>query len=43
MFIVHLWLPTAHVEAPVCSSIILTGVLLKFGGYGLIRVFPFIV
>nr|YP_010987444.1 NADH dehydrogenase subunit 4 [Macrotermes herus]WON65876.1 NADH dehydrogenase subunit 4 [Macrotermes herus] len=40
MFMVHLWLPKAHVEAPVSGSMILAGVLLKLGGYGLIRVFP---
>nr|YP_010139285.1 NADH dehydrogenase subunit 4 [Kaylathalia klovstadi]QQK54739.1 NADH dehydrogenase subunit 4 [Kaylathalia klovstadi] len=38
MFFVHLWLPKAHVEAPVAGSMILAGVLLKLGGYGLIRV-----
>ena len=32
IFIVHLWLPRAHVEAPVSGSIILAGVLLKLGG-----------
>nr|YP_010498969.1 NADH dehydrogenase subunit 4 [Polypedilum henicurum]UWR98465.1 NADH dehydrogenase subunit 4 [Polypedilum henicurum] len=42
MFMVHLWLPKAHVEAPVSGSMILAGVLLKLGGYGLIRVFSII-
>uniref|UniRef100_A0AB39A6R2 NADH-ubiquinone oxidoreductase chain 4 n=1 Tax=Harnischia angularis TaxID=3231395 RepID=A0AB39A6R2_9DIPT len=42
MFLVHLWLPKAHVEAPVSGSMILAGVLLKLGGYGLIRVFSII-
>nr|YP_010713863.1 NADH dehydrogenase subunit 4 [Atyopsis gabonensis]WDD39083.1 NADH dehydrogenase subunit 4 [Atyopsis gabonensis] len=40
MFTVHLWLPKAHVEAPVAGSMILAGVLLKLGGYGLVRVCP---
>ena len=34
LYSVHLWLPMAHVEAPVFGSIILAGVLLKFGGLG---------
>nr|QAX27885.1 NADH dehydrogenase subunit 4 [Chilo suppressalis] len=38
MYFVHLWLPKAHVEAPVSGSMILAGVMLKLGGYGLLRV-----
>jgi NADH-quinone oxidoreductase subunit M len=37
MFPFHTWLPDAHVEAPTAGSVILAGVMLKLGAYGLIR------
>nr|ATN42482.1 NADH dehydrogenase subunit 4 [Calophya schini] len=38
MFIFHLWLPRAHVEAPVYGSMILAGVMLKLGGFGIYKI-----
>jgi len=42
LFVLHLWLPKAHVDAPLLGSIILAGVLLKLGGYGFYKVLVFL-
>ena len=40
IYLLHIWLPKAHVEAPIGGSILLAGVMLKLGTYGLILFLP---
>lgn len=43
IYLVHVWLPKAHVEAPVAGSMVLAGVLLKLGSYGLMMFLPLLI
>jgi len=40
LYLVHIWLPKAHVEAPVAASMALAGILLKLGAFGLLLFCP---
>jgi len=42
-FMVHIWLPKAHVESPVTGSIVLAGAMLKIGRYGIVKFIPIII
>jgi len=41
LYVLHNWLPKAHVEAPVIGSVLLSGIMLKLGGYGFLLLSPY--
>merc|ERR1712212_991699 len=41
LYVLHTWLPKAHVEAPVIGSVLLSGIMLKLGGYGFLILSPY--
>jgi len=41
LYVLHTWLPKAHVEAPIIGSVLLSGIMLKLGGYGFLILSPY--